>query len=53
MKVALLYPELSDYSKFKENRKEFPPFGIMYLAAAIEKCGIKIKLFNVDSYTLN
>ena len=39
MKVALLYPEVYDMARFKDKRKEFPPFGVLYLAAVIEQAG--------------
>ena len=39
MKVALLYPEVYDMARFKDKRKEFPPFGVLYLAAIIEQAG--------------
>ena len=49
MKVAIVYPEVYDLARFKEKRKEFPPFGILYLAAILEKNGIEIKLFKAFS----
>lgn len=39
MRVALLYPEVYDMARFREARKEFPPFGVLYLASAIEQAG--------------
>ena len=39
MRVALLYPEVYDMARFKDKRKEFPPFGVLYLAAVIEQAG--------------
>jgi anaerobic magnesium-protoporphyrin IX monomethyl ester cyclase len=39
MKVALLYPEVYDMARFKDMRKEFPPFGVLYLAAVAEQAG--------------
>jgi anaerobic magnesium-protoporphyrin IX monomethyl ester cyclase len=39
MRVVLLYPEVYDMARFKEKRKEFPPFGVLYLAAVIEQAG--------------
>src|SRR6202035_4774594 len=39
MKVALLYPEVYDMARFKDQRKEFPPFGVLYLAAVAEQAG--------------
>jgi hypothetical protein len=39
MRVVLLYPEVYDMARFKDKRKEFPPFGLLYLAAVIEQAG--------------
>jgi len=47
--VALLYPEVYDLARFKERRKEFPPFGVLYLAAAAERAGHDVALFPVAS----
>jgi anaerobic magnesium-protoporphyrin IX monomethyl ester cyclase len=29
----LFYPEVYDMARFKDKRKEFPPFGVLYLAS--------------------
>jgi anaerobic magnesium-protoporphyrin IX monomethyl ester cyclase len=42
MKVALLYPEVYDMARFKDKRKEFPPFGVLYLAAVVENAGHEV-----------
>jgi anaerobic magnesium-protoporphyrin IX monomethyl ester cyclase len=42
LKVALLYPEVYDMARFKDNRKEFPPFGVLYLAAVAENAGHEV-----------
>jgi anaerobic magnesium-protoporphyrin IX monomethyl ester cyclase len=47
MKVALLYPEVYDMARFKEHRKEFPPFGVLYLAAVIEEAGHTVAIRKV------
>jgi anaerobic magnesium-protoporphyrin IX monomethyl ester cyclase len=39
VRVAFLYPEVYDMARFKEQRKEFPPFGVLYLAAVAEQAG--------------
>lgn len=39
MKLCLLYPEVYDMARFNERRKEFPPFGVLYLAAVAEGAG--------------
>jgi anaerobic magnesium-protoporphyrin IX monomethyl ester cyclase len=47
MNVALLFPEVYDMARFKERRKEFPPFGIMYLASAIRNEGHHVDIHKV------
>jgi anaerobic magnesium-protoporphyrin IX monomethyl ester cyclase len=47
MRVALLYPEVYDMARFKEQRKEFPPFGVLYLAAVIEQAGHSVAIEKV------
>ncbi|MGH3548186.1 MAG: B12-binding domain-containing radical SAM protein [Pseudonocardiaceae bacterium] len=47
MKVALLYPEVYDMARFKEHRREFPPFGVLYLAAVIEQAGHNVTINEV------
>ncbi|HEX5406279.1 MAG TPA: radical SAM protein [Pseudonocardiaceae bacterium] len=47
MKVALLYPEVYDMARFKEHRKEFPPFGVLYLAAVMEQAGHAVAICKV------
>lgn len=42
MKLALLYPEVYDMARFKEKRKEFPPFGVLYLAAVAANAGHEV-----------
>lgn len=48
MKVALLYPEVYDMARFREHRKEFPPFGVLYLAAVILEEGHDITIVKVS-----
>lgn len=50
MRVALLYPEVYDMARFKEHRKEFPPFGILYLAAVVEQAGHEVAIKKVTPY---
>lgn len=50
MRVALLYPEVYDMARFKEHRKEFPPFGVLYLAAVIEDAGHDVHIKKVNRY---
>lgn len=47
MRVALVYPEVYDLARFKEKRKEFPPFGVLYLAAVAEQDGHDVTVFKV------
>lgn len=47
MKVALLYPEVYDMARFKEGRKEFPPFGVLYLAAAIRDADHDVQIYKI------
>lgn len=48
MRVAFIYPEVYDLARFKENRKEFPPFGVMYLAAVVERAGMSAAILKVN-----
>ncbi|GAA3844071.1 radical SAM protein [Sphaerisporangium flaviroseum] len=47
MNVALLYPEVYDMARFKQQRKEFPPFGVLYLAAVAEQAGHHVQIRRV------
>jgi anaerobic magnesium-protoporphyrin IX monomethyl ester cyclase len=47
VKVALLYPEVYDMARFHEARKEFPPVGILYLAATMEEAGHEVAIRRV------
>lgn len=47
MRVALVYPEVYDLARFKEKRKEFPPFGVLYLAAVAEQAGHHVTVLKV------
>ena len=47
MRVALLYPEVYDMARFKEHRREFPPFGVLYLAAVVEQAGHQVDVIKV------
>lgn len=50
MRVALLYPEVYDMARFKECRKEFPPFGVLYLAAVVEQAGHHVAVKKVTPH---
>ncbi|MFE0020349.1 B12-binding domain-containing radical SAM protein [Amycolatopsis sp. NPDC059021] len=47
MRVALVYPEVYDMARFKEHRREFPPFGVLYLAAVVEQAGHTVAIEKV------
>lgn len=47
MKVALLYPEVYDMARYKEGRREFPPFGVLYLAPVIAAAGHHVEIVKV------
>ncbi len=50
MKVAFVYPEVYDIARFGKKRKEFPPFGVLYLATIVStQNGVEVKVFSVDS----
>lgn len=48
MKVALVYPEVYDLARFKEQHKEFPPFGVLYLAAFLEENNIEASILKIS-----
>ncbi|MDQ1248186.1 MAG: Radical superfamily enzyme YgiQ family [Actinomycetota bacterium] len=48
MDVALLYPQIYDMARFGTTRKEFPPLGILNLAAAIEHAGHRVRVLPVS-----
>lgn len=47
MRIALLYPEVYDMARFREGRREFPPFGVLYLAAAVREAGHAVSVIKV------
>jgi len=49
MKVAMVYPEVYDIARYNEKRKEFPPFGVMYLSAMMENAGHDVEVFNINN----
>jgi radical SAM superfamily enzyme YgiQ (UPF0313 family) len=48
MRVAVVYPEVYDLARFHEKRKEFPPFGPLYLAAVAEEAGHTVSILKVS-----
>lgn len=51
MRCALVYPEMYEISRYGRKRIEFPPFGILYLAAALEKVGDTVEIFAATEET--
>ncbi|MFI9531392.1 B12-binding domain-containing radical SAM protein [Micromonospora rosaria] len=49
MKVCLLYPEVYDMARFRERRKEFPPFGVLYLAAVLQEAGHRVRIVKITA----
>lgn len=47
LNVAILYPDVYDMARFQEKRKEFPPFGAMYLASVLRDNGHNVDLMNI------
>jgi anaerobic magnesium-protoporphyrin IX monomethyl ester cyclase len=52
MRVAVIYPEVLDMARYRERRKEFPPFGALYIAAAIERAGHDVQIKKINPYCL-
>lgn len=52
MRGIFLYPEYYEIARFGKKRKEYPPFGVMYLAAVAENAGhsIEIKSVSLQNY---
>jgi anaerobic magnesium-protoporphyrin IX monomethyl ester cyclase len=48
MRIALIYPEVYDLARFRERRKEFPPFGPLYLGAVAERAGHRVEILKVS-----
>lgn len=50
MKIAIVYPEVYDIARFGKKRKEFPPFGVLYLATIVSaQNGMEVNVFSVKS----
>ena len=47
MRVALVYPEVLDMARYRERRKEFPPFGVLYVAAALLERDIETVIYKL------
>lgn len=48
MRVALLYPDAYELARFGKLRKEFPPLGVLSLAAAAERDGHDVSMLNIN-----
>ena len=53
MKVALVWPEVLDMARYRELRKEFPPFGVLYLASVLEQHDIEVVLYKLTPTSLS
>lgn len=47
MKIAVIYPEVLDMARYRSNRKEFPPFGAMYIASALENDEHEVEILKI------
>lgn len=52
MRIAVVYPEVLDMARYREKRKEFPPFGALYIAAVLEEAGHQISVFKLNPFQL-
>lgn len=53
-KMALIYVNSYEVARKGERRKEFPPFGVLYLAASVrQERGWKVDVISVDENTKN
>ena len=51
-KMALIYVNSYEVARKGKTRKEFPPFGVLYLAAAVrDEPGWKVDVISVDEHT--
>ena len=49
MKVIFLYPEYYEIARFGKARKEYPPCGVMYLAAVAEQLCEEVRIQSVSN----
>lgn len=47
MHVCLIYPEVYDLARFRERRREFPPFGVLYLGSVLEAAGHAVAIHKI------
>ncbi|RUV86810.1 B12-binding domain-containing radical SAM protein [Mesorhizobium sp. M5C.F.Ca.IN.020.14.1.1] len=52
MRVAIVFPEVLDMARYRERRKEFPPFGALYVAAALEQVGHQVDIIKINPFEL-
>ncbi|MBZ9849678.1 B12-binding domain-containing radical SAM protein [Mesorhizobium sp. CA14] len=52
MRVAIVFPEVLDMARYRERRKEFPPFGALYIAASLEQAGHDVKIVKINPFEL-
>ena len=52
MRVAVIYPEVLDMARYRERRKEFPPFGALYIGAALEEHGHEVEIRKIDPFVV-
>ncbi|HEX6152157.1 MAG TPA: radical SAM protein [Solirubrobacterales bacterium] len=51
MNITFIYPEVPDLGRLGSGRKEFPPFGVLYLAAVAEAAGHDVSVIPARSGT--
>lgn len=52
MRVAIVFPEVLDMARYRERRKEFPPFGALYVSAALEQAGHEVAIIKINPLEL-
>jgi len=53
MRVLFVYPEAYEIARFGVHRKEFPPFGVLYLGAIVRAGGHEVELRSVSEVATN
>lgn len=53
MNVTIVYPEVLDMARYRSKRREFPPFGALYIASALEAAGHQVKIVKLDPLNLS
>lgn len=52
MKIAVIYPEVIDMARYKSKRKEFPPFGALYIASALLEHNYEVDIIRLTPENL-